>query len=88
MLIGFGPQLCGTSEYKQYANFLERRTCELPRITLPETVWKLRIGSITWSYESTEQGKGHHFGRFALPKNARLHTSSDFPDSLSTHFGE
>src|SRR5215211_2833210 len=54
----------------------------MDKVERGETVWKLRIGSITRSYESTEQGKRHHFGRFALPKNARLHTSSDFPDSL------
>jgi hypothetical protein len=32
--------------------------------------------------------KGHHFGRFALPRTVRCDPHNDFPDSLSTHLGE
>src|SRR5215218_7157117 len=60
---------------------------ELRRIPLPETVWKLRKGSITGSHEPAEQDKRAPFGRFALPENARSDPRSEFPDSLSTHYG-
>ena len=38
--------------------------CELRRITLLETVWKLRIGSITGSYKSGERGERAPFLAF------------------------
>jgi hypothetical protein len=56
---------------------------ELRRIPLLETVWKLRKSYDSWSHEPAQRTKGHHFGRFALPRTTRFDPHNEFPDSLS-----
>src|SRR5215213_6267125 len=52
---------------KEVPNFRERRQREVRRITLPETVWKRRTGSISWSREPAQNGrKGTLFGASRL----------------------
>src|ERR687893_3154345 len=63
-------------------------THELLRIPLPETVWKLRVGSDTRSCEPAERGVRVPFGALDDTNIARSEPSSYFPDSLSTHSAE
>jgi hypothetical protein len=60
----------------------------LRRIHLPETVWNLRKCSITEFHETAERDERAPLRRFALPIYVRSDPHSDFPDSLSRHFGE
>src|SRR5829696_8523028 len=57
---------------------------ELRRIPLPETVWKLRIGSIKRYHEPAEYGEKAPFWVFRATNNREIDPFTDFPDSLST----
>jgi hypothetical protein len=57
---------------------------ELPRITLPETVWKLRLCSNRGFTRPRNEGGRSHFGALRLAKEALSDPSSEFLDSLST----
>src|SRR5215208_4262559 len=66
-------------------NFGEFYECELRRITLPETVWKVAVRvewNVLWQREAP---KRYHFAPLCRLKGPRNGARSDFPDSLSTH---
>jgi hypothetical protein len=61
---------------------------ELRRISLPETVWKVRMGPF-WAPKGLPNGaKRRLSSTFCATKPAPTHPSGYFPDSLSSHVDE
>jgi hypothetical protein len=56
---------------------------QLPRISLPETVWKIRVGREAVLRGPPRGGAGASIGRFLKPKTHVRSPSEHFPDSFS-----
>jgi hypothetical protein len=68
------------------AGVIQDSAYKLLRISLLETVWKIRMGSALRSQESEKPGERHPYRRLVLPKARDPSPSSYFPNSFSTKF--